>query len=243
MVDCGGAGEPAMGQTRAHTDWTPSGHGASSAPARPLPRGLMIALVTIWMVALFAAMAGLWKYKLTPGPRPSSPPHGDWPSGSQLSLQPDTPTLVMFAHPQCVCTRASLAELRQVTSRFGSRVHATVAFVRPAGTPKDWTHSDTWDLAGSIPGVTVLADDDGREAARFGSRTSGHVVLYSTTGRLLFAGGITPARGHVGDSPQMDRLVALLESEIRRPSPTDHSTKPSDTPGAVYGCPLTENMP
>ena len=217
--------------------------GATSAAPKRLSKTTAVILV-VWLAALFAGMAGLWKYKLTPGPSRST--RVLWPPQSHLPVHPGMPTLVLFAHPQCDCTRASLSELRILTSRFGSRIAATVVFLSPRDAPLDWKHSATWASAASIPGVRVLADDDGREVSLFGAATSGHVLLYSGKGQLLFSGGITPARGHIGGSPQMDKLVRLLESEtterVRTPLAT-HTADSTIVPGAIYGCPLEEPIP
>jgi hypothetical protein len=75
--------------------------------------------------------------------------------------------------------------------------------------------------------VSVRIDEAGREAARFGATTSGHVLLYDRGGRLRFSGGITASRGHVGDNAGRAALLGLLihgETERER------------TP--VFGCPL-----
>jgi hypothetical protein len=53
-------------------------------------------------------------------------------------------------------------------------------------------------------------DPGGVEAARFGAKTSGHVVAYDEQGTLAFAGGITPARGHVGDNMGRRSLERVL---------------------------------
>lgn len=197
----------------------------------------------VWMCGLFVAMAGLWRYKLTPGPGSSTTPAA-WPAESRLQVRPHTPTLVLFAHPMCACTRATLSELRAMLPRFGDRITAKVVFLEPAGAAVDWTQSETWKSAAEIPNLGVIADRDGREASLFGATTSGHVVLFSRTGRLLFSGGVTPARGHVGGSPQLSRLTQLLESETEQGPPQPRLASaptgvvPVPVPGAVYGCPL-----
>jgi hypothetical protein len=93
--------------------------------------------------------------------------------------------------------------------RLGDRVNAHVLFVEPTGTPEGFTQTDTWSSAARIPGVTVHVDERGKDAARFGARTSGQVLLYSADGSLEFAGGITPTRGHQGASVGFDRIVSI----------------------------------
>jgi hypothetical protein len=58
----------------------------------------------------------------------------------------------------------------------------------------------------------VRPDTDGREAALFGAKTSGQVLVYDGTGRLRFSGGITGGRSHSGDNPGRARVEALLLS-------------------------------
>jgi len=85
------------------------------------------------------------------------------------------------------------------------------------------------EIGGSaIPGVEVMADPDGVEAGRFGGATSGEVLLYGPDGHLTFAGGITSARGHEGDSPGAERIYDLVT--------TGHAEL---AVAPVFGCPLS----
>ena len=103
-----------------------------------------------------------------------------------------------------------------------------VLFLQPAGQRPDWVETDLWRSAEAIPGVKVHADWNGAEARRFHAGTSGQTVLYDA-GRLLFAGGITAGRGHSGDNPGRDAVMALLAA------PTGTGAR---TP--VYGCGLSD---
>lgn len=165
---------------------------------------LVVVLISaaIWLVQLT-------RYKATPGLSGATPTH--WPTESGLSLAPEVPTLIMFTHPKCPCTAASLAELRVVLSAAAGKVKPLVAFASPSDGAA-WKVPGVRASAASIPGV-IVAEDPGRlEAHRFGALTSGHVVLYGADGRLRFSGGITPSRGHGGDNPGRQRLVAILEN-------------------------------
>ena len=162
----------------------------------------------LWLGALGAGARVVWSYKSTPGQAAAQ--RARWPEASRLSHNPARPTLVLVAHPHCVCTRASLAELAGLMRRLRGRVAGHVLFVRSAGLPEGWERTDTWRTAQAIPGVTVAVDPGGVEAARFGARTSGQVLLYGEDGRLLFNGGITPVRGHAGASAGQERIVSLV---------------------------------
>ena len=74
-----------------------------------------------------------------------------------------------------------------------------------------------------------MHDVEKYEARLFEARTSGHVVLYDAGGRLLFSGGITRARGHVGDNYGRQQVSSLLRN---------HTVRVAD--GPVFGCPLED---
>jgi len=188
---------------------------------------LLVGVVVLWAVAVVGGMAMLADYKYRPGARADEQPL--WPADSKLARGRAVPTLVMFAHPKCTCTRASLTELAELMAEARGNVRAHVVFMKPSEQDGDWAHSDTWDQAREIRGVEVSIDVDAAEAHRFGAQTSGQVVLYGVDGRLLYAGGITSARGHVGTSIGHRRLLALLTHRA-----TDAHT------GNVYGCALAE---
>jgi len=194
-------------------------------------------LVALWALVVIGAMGALWRYKLTPGSQAEL--HATWPVGSRIERAASGPTLLLFAHPRCPCTRASLAELRRVLSPFAGQVKAEIVLLQGGDGSPGWDRDEALGSAFSIPGVSVAADRDGSEARRFGAITSGHVVLYGTRGELLFSGGITPGRGHQGDSPQEERLVELLRRETQAAGAlTNSPDAPLGRVGAVYGCPL-----
>src|SRR5258708_3319639 len=91
----------------------------------------LIALLLIWLSALGSGFVVLGAYHARPG-HPGTPPV-HWPEGSPIRLDPVKPTLLIFLHPRCPCSRASVAELAALAARAPERcaVHATVA--RPHG--------------------------------------------------------------------------------------------------------------
>jgi len=181
-----------------------------------------------WLLAIGAGFKVLLSYSNTAGASAHAPV--EWPAASEVRPSGDIPTLVMIAHPRCPCTRASINELSILMSRCQGKVAAAVLFIRPEGLPADWEQTDLLRGAAAIPGVTVLADPGGVEAARFGAETSGQVVLYDHKGRLIFEGGITAARGHEGDNDGRSAIVSLLDSG---------GAYRSMTP--VFGCPINND--
>jgi hypothetical protein len=144
-----------------------------------------------------------------------------------LALASGRPTLVLLAHPQCSCTRATLNELAEALARARTRPKTYVLFLKPEGFSNGWERTDLWRSAAALPDVTVIRDDDGREARRFGTATSGQTLLYDSNGTLLFSGGITGARAHAGDNAGRRSLVALLNGD-----------RPDRGRTNVFGCPL-----
>jgi hypothetical protein len=150
-----------------------------------------------------------------------------FPQGSAVPLVSDKMTLVLFAHPHCPCTRASLHELDGLLAEAQNRVSVTVVFTIPSGVSAHWQRGDSWNLATNIPGVRVIKDQGGWEAHQFDVEGSGHVLLYAPSGKLLFSGGITASRGHEGDNAGRSAIVSFIQS--------GHATV-SQTP--VFGCSL-----
>lgn len=183
---------------------------------------IVVACLALGFVGL--GFASLVRYTNTPGVSVVAP--AQWPSESRLAQATTRPMLVMFVHPRCPCSRASIAELAELMAASGDRLTARVLFYKPVDSAADWALTDTWRSALSISGVVVSEDIDGVEANRFGAPTSGSAMLYGTDGRMLFNGGITAARGESGANDGRRAILALLEK----------SSAPEKTP--VFGCPI-----
>jgi hypothetical protein len=118
-------------------------------------------------------------------------------------------------------------------ARCQGRVTSHVLFLRPTELDTDWSKTDLWASAAAVPDVEVTPDEDGNEARRFGAETSGHTVLYSGDGSLLFSGGITASRGHSGDNFGRSAIVSSL---IGATSEISAFSEPAES--CVFGCPL-----
>jgi hypothetical protein len=185
------------------------------------------ACAVLWISAVLAGSGVLWKYAGTAGDPGKVP--GRWPATSSLARSANRKTVVMFAHPKCPCTRASIGELALLMAQAGQGLDAHVVFLEPDGVAGDWKHTASVEEAARIPGVKVFFDKGGREAGLFGAATSGQTDLYAAAGGLLFRGGITAARGHAGDNAGRDAIVEW----------TSAGKAPRDcTP--VFGCALAD---
>jgi hypothetical protein len=192
-------------------------------------RGLW-AVGAAWLAIVIAGFIALIRYASLPGAAAAA--SARWPAASSLEPASDRSTLVLFAHPRCGCTRASLNELHRLQSRVADPPLTYVVFQLPKGVSDDWRRSDLWASAQRIPGARIVADVEGRESARFAVRTSGTALLYDRGRHLVFTGGLTASRGHEGDSFGQERLIALLEGRV-----ADRNDSP------VFGCPLENDDP
>jgi hypothetical protein len=179
----------------------------------------------LWLTVVGAGFCVLLQYQSTSGTTGSTPQQ--WPSSAQIPLDPHLPTMVMFAHPKCPCTRASIGELNHLMAQCSGKVAAHVLFYKPARFSDDWARTGLWPSAAAIPAVGVQEDGEGKQARLFGAETSGYLVLYDPHGRLLFKGGITGSRGHAGDNAGEDTVVSFLTGQT-----------PALAQAPVYGCSL-----
>jgi hypothetical protein len=179
----------------------------------------------LWLSAIGTGIVMVLDYENASGSVGNSPKQ--WISGTSIPLDPAHDTLIMFAHPRCPCTRASLGELNRLLAQSNGRITAHVLFFRPPNYPADWTRTELWRTAAAIPGVMVQDDINDAVARKFGAETSGYVLFYNPQGQLLFRGGITGSRGHAGDNLGESAIISLAMG------------KPANvTQTPVYGCSL-----
>jgi hypothetical protein len=178
--------------------------------ARPSRRVWLWAMLFIWLGGVSSGLWVLWAYENRPGAAATAP--DGWPAQTSLVRAGDRPTLVFLAHPQCSCTQASLDELAEILARAKNHPKTYVLFLKPEVFGAGWEQTDLWRRASALPGATVVRDDNGAEAQRFGAATSGQTLLYDAHGALIFSGGITGSRGHAGENAGELALVALLTS-------------------------------
>lgn len=190
-------------------------------------RKLCWLIATLWFGGVGVGLATLDRAALVPGA--SGAVAADWPGKQILPFESNRANLVIFAHPLCPCTRATLHELQTLLTRTHAAINVRVCFFEPSHPSADWQRGPLWDLAASISGVKVQTDPDGRLADAFGAKTSGWATLYDPSGRLRFAGGITAARGHEGDNAGVDAIALILQG---------NSPAVARTP--VFGCALPD---
>lgn len=184
-----------------------------------------IAAVFTWLG--LTGLGFMLMFGFSASPAPAATTVTALPADSAIVLDSDRPTLVVFIHPKCGCTRATLAELERIIGRTEGGIDVRIVVVLPKGSPSEWRETKLVQQAQRVAGAMVTFDGDGVEAARLGVKTSGHALMFDQTGRVCFSGGITPARGHEGDSTGKAAVMALARNETAACSSS-----------SVFGCSL-----
>lgn len=224
--------DPPVAQAGTHASTTPN-----QASLSPALRWVGV----LWGVTLALGLAWLAWYGTRPAPAQAMP--ATWPAdllGPRLGPGAE---LVVFVHPRCPCTRASLAELadlRHNLERDGVALQLTAVVYRPASAPADWApseHTQPDAVADAIAPLTpqrVVVDRAGALTAAGGVSGSGTVWAYAADGSAVFVGGLTPSRGHRGITTAHAALHAALQTGRAPAVPLEYP---------VYGCPIVLHEP
>jgi hypothetical protein len=189
-----------------------------------LMRGLLALAGVAWAGGLVLGVQQLARYEAGAGA--ARPALERWPAEGPARHEGGF-TIAVFVHPECPCSAATVSALDKIMARAGGKVKGYVFGVMPEGAPADWKSSGLLATARGIPGLSVVDDEKGALARRFGAMTSGQVVMYDASGARVFSGGITEGRGHEGPNAGAATVEALLKGR---------GGKAPDTP--VFGCSL-----
>lgn len=183
---------------------TPRQHPSIPKRRRALVSGVAVAWCLAWGGSWYALSEHTYEG------RQASASLAVWPANSQWDRADGAYQLILFAHPFCPCTRASLSELAESLTRLPKSTAIRIVFAT-AGLPQSEVQdSDLVSMARRLPGAEVRFDEQSAEAMHFGATLSGETLVFDPHGRLIFHGGLTPGRGHQGDTAaqrQMERLV------------------------------------
>ncbi|MEM9411025.1 MAG: hypothetical protein AAGA30_07925 [Planctomycetota bacterium] len=184
--------------------------------------------VAFWMicVGLFAMVLIRYEYQSEPVIVPSQ-----WPSQSQINRMPDAYELVLFLHPKCVCSYATLDQLTKILPANREHLNFTLSVYCPKSRDSQWSQTDLTESFQALFPSQVVIDHENREASCFGVNCSGHLVLYDPDGSLLFSGGITKSRGHRGD---------CIAAETLKKTILEKNTGPFSYP--AFGCKLGSTL-
>ncbi|MES1147283.1 MAG: hypothetical protein ABUL49_00870 [bacterium] len=182
-----------------------------------------VLLVPGWIMAVGAGLWTFYSYANTPG-KPAQA------ATTAATAEQVRPHAVMYIHPKCPCTTASLESYHLLVDKLYKTCDFSIVCVVPPGAEKGFADSSNWSTAKAMPHVTATLDQNGALAKAAGAKTSGQVFLFGANGKLAFEGGVTPGRGMEGDSDGATKFSAAL-------------TKPvlAAAHAKVFGCPLFED--
>ncbi|MEM1212679.1 MAG: RedB protein [Planctomycetota bacterium] len=170
--------------------------------------GLWVVALGVWVGLVGGGFVAMNLYATTPGE--SGVVVMAWPEGTAVPRTAGRVNAVVFAHPDCPCTQATLANLGRLKAEYPEGLDLAVVFFDTASWRDAWAETRLKSMAERIPGAALALDPEGVEAGRFGVRTSGHVVVFDRQGARVFSGGVTASRGHEGASPGLDAIEQLL---------------------------------
>jgi hypothetical protein len=190
-----------------------------------MSRSLWIALVVSWGAA---TGWGLWKaLEYESAVAVVKTPPCQWPGNCAIARDAQRSTLLVFVHPKCPCTRATIRELERLLARHRGRVAVRIIVLKPVGAPTGFEQTNLLAHLGPFPDLQIVVDEGGMYHRQFQASTSGECFLYDVQSQLVFHGGLTPYRGHEGPSAGQSAIVALLRNQTAL-----HDSSP------VFGCPL-----
>src|SRR5947209_17064161 len=97
-------------------------------------------LIVAWSVCAGLGLAKMLTYELTPAASAAAPT--TWPPSAGIARNTSRPTLVLFLHPRCPCSRATLAELERLIAACGGQFALRIVFIRPSGAGDEWENTD-----------------------------------------------------------------------------------------------------
>jgi hypothetical protein len=184
----------------------------------------MPVVVLLWIGSLACGMRTFCVLDAVPGRNAVAPatllPHRAAPACH------DRPSLFLFVHPMCPCSRVTLAELARVVAQHGNELDYQIAVTSLPPNSGQLDQTASWRQASAIRGVVLRKDGD-ELARRLGAITSGQVLLYDAAGHLRFNGGLTDSRDDATSGAGRRAIEQALRGSVVMPI-----TVP------VYGCGL-----
>lgn len=180
--------------------------GTSQKPLSIVPK----IVFGVWLVLILAGTQVLTSYSNYRVDRPQSATY------DHLSLaryvKKARYSLILFLHPRCSCSRATLHELSKVLRKSTNSPRVTIVMYCPNGKPDAWIEGPNDRLARKLdPHEFVI--DAGQLFQQNGIVDSGHVLCFDRSGTIRFSGGVTGSRSHEGSNQASAALRRILNGE------------------------------
>jgi hypothetical protein len=183
---------------------------------------IKILFLLVWLPLVVGAYLTMVLYSATPTYMPAVAKGAVLPMGVFGKEQ----ELHVFLHPQCVCSMATLAQVRKIRERSSADAFKVVLhFLLPEQAPENFAQGNLMEEAKKLSKVQVVVEKTSPMAKRHKVLVSGQALFFDSTGNLRFNGGLTPERGCEGDSTGVDAVLALVRQR-----------QPENAAAPVYGC-------
>ncbi len=182
-------------------------------------------MVGCWLLLIVVFSVAMAIYSHRGGLQASAPDH--WPPNSKVNRSNNLPNFLLFIHPLCPCSKASVGELEKLMPYLENKAKVSVIFFHSEDLNSKFSSGSLFRKVASIPHVEIFQDSDGAELKRFSVETSGQALFYNLHGLLAFRGGITPERGHMGDNEGSLAIRKLVSGSHVNTWMT-----------SVFGCPI-----
>lgn len=186
-------------------------------------------LTAIWFGLVVAGFVQMARYQSTPGQGAQAARR--MPTVAQMTPIAGAGTIVMFVHPRCSCSQASVSELERLVGQIPERTATYVVCVVPPNVEAGWLDTPLVSRLKSLAGIVVLDDINGELLSAFDAKTSGETFVYDKNTNRIFHGGITRSRGHEGTSAGRVAVAALLGGRTQNSCTTP-----------IFGCPLVASL-
>jgi hypothetical protein len=188
----------------------------------------------LWLLSALAAFSYINRYSTRPGAVGELPPRSEI---QRILSNNDQTSIILFVHPKCVCSDATVDELKDLLSQFEKKQQPQVyvQFYYPADKTPEWAkESDLYKKLSLFKDWHLRLDQAGGQAFAWGAMTSGYAIMVNKQGNVIFNGGLTVTRGHRGENIGKSGLKKAISF---------YSELSPDTPlqGPTFGCSLFSN--
>jgi len=121
-------------------------------------------------------------------------------------------TILMFAHIYCPCTKASLIEFEKIRRKYNFEPLIIFDYISDDDVNENNLINDLQSnrLFAQKLKIKYIIDDKREIIKKYKITTSGFTVLYDNSYNVIYTGGVTPYRGHIGES-DLHRYLLKLE--------------------------------
>ncbi len=164
--------------------------------------------VFVWLNLILASIYYMSNYMFKESVESQAP--SVFPANNWVKLNTRKNNLVLFLHPHCPCSFATVNELKRVLAR--TDVDLSVVFI-DLDKSYDLSRQELFKQVSQIKAAKIIIDKNNVMTKAFKVYTSGTILAYNKDGGLIFQGGITAGRGEEGDNLAKNKLVQSLKCQ------------------------------